>query len=69
MILSQKGLVLRFMFIAFYRLKEDLLRDAGDIFLYTYMNSQITELYYVSRRRRIFFHADRRRFGRFFLIW
>ena len=68
MILSQKGLVLRFMFIAFYRLKEDLLRDAGDIFLYTYMNSQITELYYVSRRRRIFFHADRRRFGRFFLI-
>ena len=38
MILSQKGLVLRFMFIAFYRLKEDLLRDAGDIFLYTYMN-------------------------------
>ena len=48
MILSQKGLVLRFMFIAFYRLKEDLLRDAGDIFLYTYMNSQITELYWLS---------------------
>ena len=49
MILSQKGLVLRFMFIAFYRLKEDLLRDAGDIFLYTYMNSQITELYWLTR--------------------
>lgn len=44
MILSQKGLVLRFMFIAFYRLKEDLLRDAEDIFLYLY------ELLYVSAR-------------------
>ncbi len=69
MILSQKGLVLRFMFIAFYRLKEDLLRDAGDIFfIYLYELATPRVVLCVAQATN-FFHADRRRFGRFFLIW